>query len=143
MEGHMKVAVSAILLVLFTSFLARPWAQSKPEEVAKQAAESWLVLMDAGKYGDSWSQAAQIFKSQIKKGQWESAARAARGPLGALKSRTLKSVSHRTSLPGAPDGEYVVIQYESSFEYKQSDVETVTPTLDKDGTWRVSGYQIR
>jgi hypothetical protein len=46
-------------------------------------------------------------------------------------------------LPGAPDGEYVVIQYESSFEHKQAAVETVTPMLDKDGTWRVSGYFIR
>ncbi len=45
--------------------------------------------------------------------------------------------------PTRPDGEYVVIQYESSFEHKQSAVETVTSMLDKDGTWRVSGYFIR
>jgi len=37
----------------------------------------------------------------------------------------------------------VVIQYESSFEHKQSAVETITPTLDKDGKWRVSGYFIK
>ena len=42
--------------------------------------------------------------------------------------------------PGAPDGEYVVIQYEASFENKASAVETITPMLDKDGQWRVSGY---
>jgi hypothetical protein len=45
-------------------------------------------------------------------------------------------------LPGAPDGEYVVIQFESSFEKKKSAVETVTPMLEKDGKWRVSGYYI-
>ncbi len=48
-----------------------------------------------------------------------------------------------TSLPGAPDGEYVVIQIQTSFENKKSAVETITPMLDKDGRWRVSGYQIR
>lgn len=51
--------------------------------------------------------------------------------------------TYTKKLPGAPDGEYVVIQYESSFEHKQSAVETVTPMLDKDGKWRVSGYYIK
>jgi len=55
----------------------------------------------------------------------------------------LKSASYTKTLPGAPDGEYVVIQYDSSFEHKQSAVETVIPMLDKDGQWRVSGYVIR
>ena len=48
-----------------------------------------------------------------------------------------------TSLPGAPDGEYVVIQFEASFGNKRASVETVTPMLDKDGQWRVSGYYIK
>lgn len=51
--------------------------------------------------------------------------------------------SDKTSLPGAPDGEYVVIEFESSFEHKKSAIETVTPMNDKDGKWRVSGYYIK
>ncbi|HWN92533.1 MAG TPA: DUF4019 domain-containing protein, partial [Verrucomicrobiae bacterium] len=47
------------------------------------------------------------------------------------------------TLPGAPDGEYVVIQYETAFENKASAVETITPMLDKDGSWRISGYYIK
>jgi hypothetical protein len=43
----------------------------------------------------------------------------------------------------APDGEYVVIQFEASFENKKSAIETVTPMLDKDGNWRVSGYYVK
>jgi hypothetical protein len=46
------------------------------------------------------------------------------------------------TLPGAPDGEYVVIQYATRFEHKPSIIETVTPMLDKDGSWKVSGYFI-
>jgi hypothetical protein len=49
-------------------------------------------------------------------------------------------VNHR---PGVPDGEYVVIQYEVSYENKKAAVETVTPMLDKDGKWRVAGYFMR
>ena len=47
------------------------------------------------------------------------------------------------TVPGAPDGEYVVIQFETSFENKKSAVETVTPMRDKDGRWRVSGYYVK
>ncbi|NOX96543.1 MAG: DUF4019 domain-containing protein, partial [Nitrospirae bacterium] len=68
---------------------------------------------------------------------------AIRKPLGKNISRELKSKRYRTSLPGAPDGKYVVIQFKSSFENKKSALETVTPMLDKDGKWRVSGYYIK
>jgi hypothetical protein len=46
-------------------------------------------------------------------------------------------------LPGAPDGQYVIIQFETSFENKQNAVETVTPMLDTDSQWRISGYYIK
>jgi hypothetical protein len=68
---------------------------------------------------------------------------AARQPLGKLISRKVKSATYATSLPGAPDGQYVVIQFKTSFENKKSGIETVTPIIDKDGNWRVSGYYIK
>ncbi|BBO76064.1 hypothetical protein DSCW_34810 [Desulfosarcina widdelii] len=55
----------------------------------------------------------------------------------------MKSSSYTASLPGAPDGEYAVIQFESLFEKKKSGIETVTPMMDKDGMWRASGYTIK
>jgi hypothetical protein len=65
-------------------------------------------------------------------------------PASAAKPfRALKNANYTKTLPGAPDGEYVVLQYETSFEHKQSAAETVTPTLDKDGKWPVSGYFIK
>lgn len=57
--------------------------------------------------------------------------------------RKVKSTTCNTSLPGAPDGEYVVIRLETSFEYKKSAIETVRPMLEKDGRRRVSGYYIK
>ena len=67
----------------------------------------------------------------------------ARAPLGALKSRVFKTATFTRSLPGAPDGEYVVIQFDTRFENKAAAVETVTPMRQKDGSWKVSGYYIR
>jgi len=46
-------------------------------------------------------------------------------------------------VPGAPDGKYVIIQFETSFENKASAVETVTPMQDADGVWRVAGYFVK
>jgi hypothetical protein len=118
-------------------------AQQKPEDLAQQSAGDWLALVDSGKYTDSWQEAASMFKAAVSKDQWPNMLHASRDPLGKMLSRKLKSSTYTKTLPGAPDGEYVVIQYESSFEHKQSAVETVTPTLDKDGKWRVSGYYIK
>jgi hypothetical protein len=99
--------------------------------------------VDEGKYVESWNEAAELFKNAVKQEQWEQAIQAVRTPLGKLVSRKLKSTSYQTSLPGAPDGQYLVVVFETSFENKKSAIETVTPMMDKDGKWRVSGYYIK
>jgi hypothetical protein len=129
----------ACYLLLCLAAVADQWA----EEEALGAAETWLALVDDGEYSESWETTAVLFRSAVTKKQWERALNAARKPLGRLIARRLKSKQYATSLPGAPDGEYVVIQYEASFENKKAAVETVTPMLDEDGNWRVSGYYIR
>ncbi len=68
---------------------------------------------------------------------------AAREPLGKVISREVESKKYKKFLPGAPDGEYVVIKFLSSFVNKKFAVETVILTLEKDGMWRLSGYYIK
>jgi hypothetical protein len=118
-------------------------AADKPEDLAQAAAESWLKGVDSGLYGASWDEASKLFKGAVTKEQWKQAAGAARGPLGKVVSRKRKSSRYTQSLPGAPDGQYVVIEYDTVFEKKASAVETITPMRDPDGVWRVSGYFIR
>ena len=118
-------------------------AAEKPEDAAQAAAESWLTVVDGGEYAKSWDQAASFFRGAVTKEQWAQAAAGVRGPLGKLVSRKVKSREFKTSLPGAPDGKYVVVQFDTRFANKASAVETVTPMLDADGKWRVSGYFIR
>jgi len=110
---------------------------------ALNAAENWLAIIDKGEYAESWKEAAEYFKTAVSQNQWVNSLQAFRKPLGKLNSRTVKSKTYKTSLPGAPDGEYMVIQFTTSFENKKSAIETVTPMKDKDGKWRVSGYFIK
>jgi hypothetical protein len=120
-------------------------AQDRDEAVAQAqtAATQWLALADAGQFGATWDQAAELFQAAISKPKWENALQAVRTPLGAVQSRQLKSAEFSNSLPGAPAGEYVVIRFTTQFEHKTSAVETVTPMKAKDGIWRVSGYFIK
>ena len=138
-----KFVSRLFVLALLVVTCSAAQAQQKPEQLAQQSSDAWLALVDSGKYADSWQDASQLFKAAVTKEQWQSTLQASRDPLGKMLSRKLKSATYTKTLPGAPDGEYVVIQYESSFEHKQSAVETVTPMLDEDGKWRVSGYFIK
>ena len=112
-------------------------------EAALIAAEKWLAVVDSGDYAESWEQAAGYLKKAVSREKFVQSLGAALGPMGSLVSRKVKSSRYLTSLPGAPDGEYVVIQYVSSFRNKKKAVETVTPMLEPDGGWRVSGYYIK
>jgi hypothetical protein len=120
-----------------------PESNPAAEHAAIDAAQKWLSLVDGGQYSESWEQGAEYFRNAISKDKWEQAVKAVRVPLGAQMSRVVKSKQYTTSVPGAPDGQYVVIQFTTSFKNKVTATETVTPMLDKDGSWRVSGYFIK
>ena len=110
---------------------------------AEGAAREWLALADAGDAAGTWAAASSLFRRAVPKDQWALSLSAARGPLGSVVSRTLREARAATELPGAPDGEYLVFQFDTGFEHKRKAVETVTPMKERDGTWRVSGYFIR
>jgi hypothetical protein len=113
------------------------------EKLAIAAAETWLARVDQEKYGESWDSAAGLLKNAVGRDAFAKSLTAARKPLGPMKTRSVKAKEYHTSLPGAPDGKYVVIQFETSLEHKKSAIETVTPMLEPNGAWKVSGYYIR
>lgn len=112
------------------------------EKAAIESAQSWLKIVDAGNYAESWNETAESFRSAVKKEQWPQMLTAVRKPLGKVVSRKVLAKQYTESLPNAPKGKYVIIQFDTAFENKKA-VETVTPALDKDGKWRVSGYYIK
>lgn len=111
--------------------------------LAKSAAAAWLELADEGDYEDTWTQSSSFFQAAISLEDWTRALNAARGPLQQLVTRELSAAKFYRELPGAPDGEYVVLTFDSVFAKKASAVETVTVMKDDDESWRVSGYFIR
>jgi tRNA A-37 threonylcarbamoyl transferase component Bud32/TM2 domain-containing membrane protein YozV len=118
-------------------------AASIVENPAVAAARGWLALIDAGNYSESWKQASAFFQGAVTEAVWENSMTTFRKPLGELVSRQLKSAQPMTELPGAADGQYVVMQFETSFANKKSAIETVTFALEKDGQWKSAGYFIK
>ncbi len=138
-----KKAVFFIFCLTLFVITAVSFADDSREEMAMKAANEWLMLVDEGKYAESWDNAAEYFKNALSSREWEKSLAAVRTPLGKMIRRVSKSADYHTSLPGAPDGEYVVIMYETSFAHKRSATETVTPMRQKDGSWKVAGYYIK
>ncbi len=138
----MRRIIGAVLagVVIVVSVAARG---AGAEKAAETTSRTWLAIVDSGRYGASRDASAALFRKSLTKSQWESALEKARAPLGRVISRTLSSSQPATQLPGAPAGEYVVLQYATDFENRKGMTETVTPMKDPDGTWRVSGYYIK
>jgi hypothetical protein len=137
----MNATLKVFVVVLLLTGSARA-QEADAVAQAGQAAKSWLDIVDQEKYGQSWDEAAALFKGAVTREFWEKAVRSARAPLGALKSRTVKTATFTRNLPGAPAGEYVVVQFDTQFA-NRSAVETVTPMREKDGSWKVSGYFVK
>jgi hypothetical protein len=118
-------------------------AQDPRATAAQKEARSWLALTDRGDALASWSATGKQFQNAISADKWADSLKQVRPPLGALVERTLLSTQFTTSFQGAPDGDYVLLVFRSSFAKKIDSRETVTLEHEADGAWRVIGYFIR
>jgi hypothetical protein len=101
------------------------------------------MLTDRGDAAASWRVAGKQFQKAITADQWADSLRQVRPPLGALTDRTVLSTEFTRSFPGAPEGDYALLVFRSSFATKTDSRETVTLEREADGAWHVIGYFIR
>ena len=119
---------------------------SKPsdaEERAVEAAEAWLALVDAGDAAAAWAEASSTFRAAVSPDAWADSLTRAYAPIGSPLERSFSSSEYHAELPGAPDGHYVIVTYDTRFEHRRRGTETVVPQMDTDGCWRVSGYWVK
>lgn len=117
--------------------------QKTDETAARSVALNWLQEIDEHQYRQAWGETATLFKSAVNADQFATAMDTARTRLGAVISRKLLTEKYATALPGAPPGQYVVVVFATDFAGQRHAKEVITPMLEKDGKWRVSGYYIR
>ena len=110
--------------------------------VAQKQVEQWLSLVDAQNYEASWERAGTFFKQQVTVSQWQSVAQKVRKSFGAVQSRSVQSATVTTDVPGAPDGNYVILVFHAMVTHKQKAVETVM-AIEEMGAWHVVGHFVR
>ena len=133
----------AVLLVATATCIAIFAADNEDVKAANDAAQQWLALVDQARYGQSWDEASSYFRQKVTKEQWVQMVTKERGPRGKVESRQFKLAELKTDVPDAPPGKYMVMQYRTKFSDAGAMIETITPMLDKDGKWKISGYVIK
>ncbi len=127
-----------LILILCLFINCSVWAETTKN---MPVAINWLQLIDAGEYTKSWQQADALFKSQLSKANWKSALNTVRAPLGKVATREQISANAYSSLPGAPQGKYLIVQFKTQFSARLA-VETLTLSKSS-GQWRAVGYFIK
>lgn len=117
-------------------------AEAPSQQADVGAANAWVGLIDARRWNESWAAAGTLFKSRMPEANWASTIAPVRAPLGAVEARALRALTKTKSLPGAPDGEYEVLQFQTSFANKAAATETIVLSHEASG-WKVDGYFIR
>jgi hypothetical protein len=112
------------------------------EQAAERQALGFLGYLDHGRYADSYAYTGMLIRAQLDRDSFAKQLEKARAGTGALLSRELIDAGYTTTVPGAPEGQYVVLHYSASFANRQEAVETLTLAFAK-GYWRVSGYYIK
>ena len=118
-------------------------AMSPEEQQAVNAAERWLVPVDAGRSADAYAMASAQFKSTVSREQWRDGVRDLRKPYGRVVLRKAEKLAHTIEKPKGDPGEQIVILFDTKFVAKKIATEEITMIREPDGIWRVAGYYIR
>lgn len=98
-------------------------------------AESWLHLIDAAKFGESWDRLSTELRAKYTREQWPAALEPFLKKTGKFKKRQLRSVVY-----SEPD--VIAVDYDSVFSKLPAASETVFLKHEADGNWRISSYSV-
>src|SRR5580704_9249117 len=127
-RGLVIVAVVGCGLIHGRSMAAQTAAQAPPpagmqqaepsadphiadEQAAERQALGFVGYLDHGRYADSYAYTGMLIRAQLDRDSFAKQLEKARAGTGALLSRELIDASYATTVPGAPEGQYVVLHY--------------------------------
>lgn len=116
-----------------------PTSEEADIAAARPTVDSWLELIDSGRYRDAWQLGSTYFKRVVPADDLAQAMETHRAPLGAVDTRTLRSALRTNSVAGAPDAPYVVFTFQTVFADRTTMLETVTAEREG-GAWLIAGH---
>jgi|APFre7841882630_1041343.scaffolds.fasta_scaffold10451_2 hypothetical protein len=117
-------------------------AQDPRASTVQKAARDWLVLFDSGDVAGTRDAAGAKFRDSVDIETWSQAVARTRTPVGELEQRAMLSTKFDTVLKdGGPPGDFAVIVFRSSYAKRPETYETITLERERDGVWRVIGFE--
>ena len=139
----MKRLFATTLLVLLSLGISSNTgsAESFPSQ-ALLTAEQFVSIVDNEDFSAAYRQASEILRIINSEQEWTAEQRRHQQVLGRVLERQLIAVRARDAHAGFPDGNYLIVCFESRTEFKQKAIEVVlVGQLGED--WRVCKYSIR
>lgn len=128
-------------LLLLVLLLALP-VGADDAAAALSAAQSFLSLVDQGKYAEAYRISAPVVLEAVTETQFVEQVKGVRTELGTLKGRKLAKTTSPDKLP-KENGTFYIIEYSSNFANRDGVTELVAPQLQADGIWKVAGYRFK
>ena len=120
-----------------------PAVAQAQDKAASDAALAWVAHVDKGDWNASWEAAGTAFRGAVTAKTWAAQVEPVRAPLGTVMTRSLKGVTAYDKLPGAPAGEYRIVEFDTKFSDAPTDA-VETAVMVREGTgWSVVGYFIK
>ena len=109
---------------------------------ATEVAENWLKLLDGKQWAESHQAMSATVNTISSDADWEATVAPVRNTLGELASRTVGEAKRDVILPGMPEGDYGIQQFNARYANHPEAVETVVMSREAEG-WKVIGYFVR
>lgn len=113
---------------------APPAAAQSEAAGAARAAETFLKLLDEGRWADSYAATGTQFRALNTPERWSEVSARVRPPLGAMLTR---DIIGNEFVPAPPMG-YRMIKFRSAYANGPQQTETLSLTWE-DGAWKVAG----
>ncbi len=133
-----RIILTSTILLVFGSF---SFASNFPSQ-AIVAAEQFVELIDDNDFAVAYESASELMHLSHSEADWVARVKLSALLVGSVKERKLVSVLVRESYPRFPDGEYLLVYFESQREHKQKATEVVLVQAVA-GKWQVCTYRLK
>jgi beta-lactamase regulating signal transducer with metallopeptidase domain len=146
-KSHRFILTVSVALLLGMAVFAKTTnaVNSGSDSEAVMSVQRYLEKIDRGEYRNAWLDLLPEVEARIDLGEFTAEAAKVRGPLGKCNQRQQSALLHEID-PRYPKssfhGDFVSVEFRSSFENADYLAETVIVTKDQAGLWKVFAYSI-
>ena len=134
-----KAVIVALCLSFLLSFTC--FAETFSSQ-AISIAETFSATIDDKNYQAAYQSGSKLLHLTSTENQWISEIGRTREVLGTALQRKLKAVKSIATYPGLPDGEYMLVYFETKMEHKEKAAEVLL-VAQIDGAWKVCSYHLK